>query len=69
VTTAVLVGSVACALAPFVRRRRAQTIERQQLKWLAAVAAGSGLAGVAGFVMPEPLQRRPSHPRLQRPAT
>jgi hypothetical protein len=51
VTTAVLVGSVACALAPFVRRRRAQPIERQQLKWLAAVAAASGLAGAAGFVM------------------
>ena len=51
VTTAVLVGSVACALAPFVRRRRAQPIQRQQLKWLAAVAAASGLAGAAGFVM------------------
>jgi hypothetical protein len=51
VTTAVLVGSVACTLAPFVRRRRAQPIQRQQLKWLAAVAAGSGLAGAAGFVL------------------
>jgi hypothetical protein len=50
-TTAVLVGSVACALAPFVRRRRAQPIERQQLKWLATVAAASGLAGATGFVM------------------
>jgi hypothetical protein len=47
----VFVGSVACALAPFVRRRRAQPIERQQLRWLAAVAAGSGLAGAAGFVL------------------
>jgi hypothetical protein len=45
------VGSVACALAPFVRRRRAQPIERQQLKWLAFVAAASGLAGAAGFLM------------------
>jgi hypothetical protein len=51
VTTAVLVGSLACALAPFLRRRRAQPIERQQLKWLAAVAATSGLVGAAGFVM------------------
>ena len=50
VTTAVLGGSVACALAPFVRRRRAQPIERQQLKWLAAVAAASGLAGATGFL-------------------
>jgi hypothetical protein len=46
-----LVGSVACALAPFVRRRRAQPIERQQLKWLAFVAGGSGLAGATGFLM------------------
>jgi hypothetical protein len=46
-----LVGSVACALAPFVRRRRAQPVERQQLKWLAFVAGGSGLAGAAGFLM------------------
>ena len=45
------VGSVACALAPFVRRRRADPIERQQLKWLAFVAAASGLAGAAGFLM------------------
>jgi hypothetical protein len=45
------VGSVACALAPFVRRRRAQPIERQQLKWLAAVAGGSGLVGATGFLM------------------
>jgi hypothetical protein len=45
------VGSVACALAPFVRRRRAQPIERQQLKWLAFVAATSGLAGATGFLM------------------
>ena len=45
------VGSVACALAPFVRRRRAQPIERQQLKWLAFVAGGSGLAGATGFLM------------------
>jgi hypothetical protein len=44
------VGSVACALAPFVRRRRAGPIERQQLKWLAFVAAASGLAGAAGFI-------------------
>jgi hypothetical protein len=45
------VGSVACAMAPFVRRRRAGPIERQQLKWLALVAAASGLAGAAGFLM------------------
>jgi hypothetical protein len=45
------VGSVACALAPFVRRRRADPIERQQLKWLALVAGGSGLAGATGFVI------------------
>jgi hypothetical protein len=45
------VGSVACALAPFVRRRRAQPIERQQLKWLAFVAGGSGLVGATGFLM------------------
>jgi hypothetical protein len=44
------VGSVACALAPFVRRRRAGPIERQQLKWLALVAGGSGLAGATGFL-------------------
>jgi hypothetical protein len=45
------VGSVACALAPFVRRRRAEPIERQQLKWLAFVAGGSGLVGATGFLM------------------
>jgi hypothetical protein len=45
------VGSVGCAMAPFVRRRRAGPIERQQLKWLAFVAAASGLAGAAGFLM------------------
>jgi hypothetical protein len=45
------VGSVACAMAPFVRRRRAGPIERQQLKWLAFVAAASGLAGAAGFLL------------------
>ena len=45
------VGSVACALAPFVRRQRAQPIERQQFKWLAFVAGGSRLAGAAGFLM------------------
>jgi two-component system NarL family sensor kinase len=45
------VGSVACALAPFVRRRRAEPIEHQQLKWLAFVAGGSGLAGAVGFLM------------------
>jgi hypothetical protein len=45
------VGSVACALAPFVRRRRADPIERQQLKWLAFVAGGSGLAGATGFLL------------------
>jgi hypothetical protein len=44
------VGSVACALAPFVRRRRAGPMERQQLKWLAFVAAASGLAGAVGFL-------------------
>ena len=45
------VGSVACALAPFMRRWRAQAIERQQLKWLAFVAGGSGLAGASGFLL------------------
>jgi hypothetical protein len=45
------VGSVACALAPFVRRRRAGPIERQQLKWLALVAGGSGLVGAVGFLI------------------
>jgi hypothetical protein len=45
------VGSVACAMAPFVRRRRAKPIQRQQLKWLAFVAAASGLAGATGFLM------------------
>jgi hypothetical protein len=44
------IGSVACALAPFARRRRAEPIERQQLKWLAFVAGGSGLAGATGFL-------------------
>jgi hypothetical protein len=44
------VGSVACALAPFARRRRVGPIERQQLKWLAFVAGGSGLAGATGFL-------------------
>jgi uncharacterized membrane protein len=38
-------------MAPFVRRRRAGPIERQQLKWLAFVAAASGLAGASGFLM------------------
>jgi hypothetical protein len=38
-------------LAPFVRRRRAEPIERQQLKWLAFVAGGSGLVGATGFLM------------------
>jgi hypothetical protein len=47
----VFVGSVACALAPFLRRRRAQPIERQQLKWLAVVATATALAGAAGFVL------------------
>jgi hypothetical protein len=45
------IGSVACALAPFVRRRQAAPIERQQLKWLAFVAGSSGLAGAIGFLM------------------
>jgi hypothetical protein len=45
------VGSVACPMAPFMRRRRARAIERQQLKWLALVAGGSGLAGAIGFLM------------------
>jgi len=45
------VGSVACAMAPFVRRRRAEPIQRQQLKWLAFVAGGSGLAGATGFLL------------------
>ena len=45
------VGSVACAMAPFVRRRRAGPMERQQLKWLAFVAGGSGLAGAVGFLL------------------
>jgi hypothetical protein len=48
---ALFVGSFACALAPFVRRRRAGPIERQQLKWLALVAGGSGLVGATGFLM------------------
>jgi hypothetical protein len=48
---ALFVGSVACAMAPFVRRRRAGPIERQQLKWLAFVAGGSGLAGATGFLL------------------
>ena len=51
VTMAVLVGSVACALAPFLRRRRVPPIQRLQLRWLATVAAASGMAGAAGFVM------------------
>jgi hypothetical protein len=34
-----------------VRRRRADPIERQQLKWLALVAGGSGLAGATGFLL------------------
>ena len=38
-------------MAPFVRRRRAGPIERQQLKWLAFVAAASGLAGATGFLL------------------
>jgi hypothetical protein len=37
-----------------VRRRRAQPVQRQQLKWLAAVAAGTGLAGATGFVLAGP---------------
>jgi class 3 adenylate cyclase len=51
VTVAALVGAVACALAPLVRRRRAGPTERQQLKWLAFVAGGSGLAGATGFLL------------------
>jgi hypothetical protein len=46
-----LVGAVACALAPLVRRRRAGPTERQQLKWLAFVAGSSGVAGVTGFLL------------------
>jgi hypothetical protein len=38
-------------MAPFVRRRRAGPIERQQLKWLAFVAGGSALAGATGFLL------------------
>jgi MFS family permease len=34
-----------------VRRRRAEPIERQQLKWLAFVAGGSGLVGTTGFLL------------------
>ena len=51
VVLTLFVGSVACALAPFVRRRRAEPIERQQLKWLAFVAGGSGVAGATGFLL------------------
>jgi hypothetical protein len=51
VTVAALVGAIACALAPLVRRRRAGPTERQQLKWLAFVAGGSGLAGATGFLL------------------
>jgi hypothetical protein len=46
-----LVGAVASALAPLVRRRRAGPTERQQLKWLAFVAGSSGLAGATGFLL------------------
>jgi hypothetical protein len=46
-----LVGAVASALAPLVRRRRAGPTERQQLKWLAFVAGGSGLVGATGFLL------------------
>jgi hypothetical protein len=46
-----LVGAVASALAPLVRRQRAVPTERQQLKWLAFVAGSSGLAGVTGFLL------------------
>jgi hypothetical protein len=47
-----LVGAVASALAPLIRRRRAGPTERQQLKWLAFVAGSSGLTGATGFLLP-----------------
>jgi MFS family permease len=51
VTLMAVVGVVASALAPLVRRRRAGPIERQQLKWLAFVAGATGLAGATGFLL------------------
>jgi hypothetical protein len=36
---------------PVVRGRRAGPIERQQLKWRAFVAGGTGLAGATGFLL------------------
>jgi hypothetical protein len=39
-------GSVAAAVAPFVRFRRASVVERQQLKWLALAAAVSLTGGL-----------------------
>jgi MFS family permease len=51
VTLMAIVGAVASALAPLVRRRRAGPTERQQLKWLAFVAGAIGLAGATGFLL------------------
>jgi hypothetical protein len=51
VTTIALAGSVGAAVAPFVRWRRAEATERQQLKWLALAAGVSGSAGAAGFLV------------------
>jgi two-component system NarL family sensor kinase len=42
---------LACLLAPFVRWRRAGWEARQQLKWLALVAAMSAALAVAGFLL------------------
>src|SRR5829696_6663232 len=42
---------LACLLAPFLRWRQAGWEARQQLKWLALVAAMSALLAVAGFLL------------------
>jgi hypothetical protein len=46
------VGSVALRHGPVCAALAAGPIERQQLKWLAFVAGGSGLAGATGSCWP-----------------
>jgi phosphoglycerol transferase MdoB-like AlkP superfamily enzyme len=46
-----VVTILACLLAPFVRWRQAGWEARQQLKWLALVAALSAVLAVAGFLL------------------
>ena len=48
------VGSVACAMAPFVQHRRAGPIERRQLKWLASRPRPAGWPAPPGSCWRDP---------------